>query len=103
MTSESGPMTGNTARPAIDFVVNGRAVTVRVDPMRRLSDVLRDDLGLIGTKVGCEAGDCGACTVRLGGRQVESCLVPLRTASAYPFEGSPPWRRISSTRPGPRL
>src|SRR5439155_13513447 len=57
--------------------VNGRATTVRVAPMRRLSDVLRDDLGLTGTKVGCEAGDCGACTVRLGGRQVESCLVPV--------------------------
>ncbi|MEO8274147.1 MAG: molybdopterin cofactor-binding domain-containing protein, partial [Chloroflexota bacterium] len=63
---------------AIDvaFEVNGLARTVTVEPMRRLSDVLRDDLGLIGTKVGCEAGDCGACTVRLDGRQVESCLVP---------------------------
>ena len=70
--------------------VNGRAVTVRVDPMRRLSDVLRDDLGLIGTKVGCEAGDCGACTVRLDGRQVESCLVPAAQAdgvSVHTVEG----------------
>lgn len=61
--------------------VNGRAVTVRAEPMRRLSDVLRDDLGLIGTKVGCESGDCGACTVRIGGRQVESCLVPAAQAA----------------------
>ncbi len=67
---------------AIDvaFEVNGRPVSVAVEPMRRLSDVLRDDLGLMGTKVGCEAGDCGACTVRLGGRQVESCLVPAAQA-----------------------
>ncbi|MEO5705009.1 MAG: 2Fe-2S iron-sulfur cluster-binding protein, partial [Candidatus Limnocylindrales bacterium] len=68
--------------PAIDitFEVNRLARIVTVEPMRRLSDVLRDDLGLIGTKVGCEAGDCGACTVRLGGRQVESCLVPAAQA-----------------------
>jgi aldehyde oxidoreductase len=65
-----------TSAVDVGFTVNGRAVSVRVDPMRRLSDVLRDDVGLIGTKVGCEAGDCGACTVRLDGRQVESCLVP---------------------------
>ena len=60
----------------VDFSLNGAATSVRVDPMRRLSDVLRDDLGLTGTKVGCEAGDCGACTVRIDGRQAVSCLVP---------------------------
>jgi CO/xanthine dehydrogenase Mo-binding subunit/aerobic-type carbon monoxide dehydrogenase small subunit (CoxS/CutS family) len=65
----------------IGLVVNGRAVTVRVDPMRRLSDVLRDDLGLTGTKVGCEAGDCGACTVRMGDRQAVACLVPAAQAA----------------------
>jgi CO/xanthine dehydrogenase Mo-binding subunit/aerobic-type carbon monoxide dehydrogenase small subunit (CoxS/CutS family) len=64
----------------VAFEVNGRQTTVRVEPMRRLSDVLRDDLGLIGTKVGCEAGDCGACTVRIDGRQVEACLVPAAQA-----------------------
>ena len=48
--------------------------------MRRLSDVLRDDLGLTGTKVGCDAGDCGACTVRLDGRAVCACLVPVAQA-----------------------
>ena len=65
---------------SIAFQVNGRAVAVDVDPMRRLSAVLRDDLGLTGTKVGCDAGDCGACTVRLDGRQVCACLVPAAQA-----------------------
>jgi CO/xanthine dehydrogenase Mo-binding subunit/aerobic-type carbon monoxide dehydrogenase small subunit (CoxS/CutS family) len=63
--------------PAIAFRVNGAAVEVLGDPMRRLTEVLRDDLGLTGTKVGCDAGDCGACTVRLDGDPVCGCLVPL--------------------------
>ena len=61
----------------ISFSVNGTAASAAVDPIRRLSDVLRDDLGLTGTKVGCEAGDCGACTVLLDGEQVCSCMVPV--------------------------
>ena len=65
---------------AIGFVVNGRPVRVRAAPIRRLSAVLRDDLGLTGTKVGCNAGDCGACTVLLDGAQVCACLVPLGQA-----------------------
>jgi aldehyde oxidoreductase len=59
------------------FRVNGGDVTVAAEPIRRLSEVLRDDLGLTGTKVGCDAGDCGACTVRLDGEAVCSCLVAL--------------------------
>jgi CO/xanthine dehydrogenase Mo-binding subunit/aerobic-type carbon monoxide dehydrogenase small subunit (CoxS/CutS family) len=59
------------------FLLNGLPVEASGDPMRRLAHVLRDDLGLTGTKVGCDAGDCGACTVLVGGRQVASCLVPL--------------------------
>ena len=65
-------MSGTTA-----FRVNGADVAVLGDPMRRLTEVLRDDLGLTGTKVGCDAGDCGACTVRLDGDPVCACLVPL--------------------------
>src|SRR5579885_2471742 len=60
----------------IAFTLNGRAVEVRrADPARRLADVLREDLGLTGTKVGCNAGDCGACTVLLDGAQICACLV----------------------------
>lgn len=65
----------------ISFRVNGAAVDVEADPMRRLADVLREDLGLTGTKVGCNAGDCGACTVRLDGAQVCACLVPIAQAA----------------------
>jgi CO/xanthine dehydrogenase Mo-binding subunit/aerobic-type carbon monoxide dehydrogenase small subunit (CoxS/CutS family) len=61
----------------IEFQVNGRACAVAAAPSKRLSDVLRDDLALTGTKVGCSAGDCGACTVLLDGEQVCACLVPV--------------------------
>ena len=67
-----GRMTG-----AHRFHVNGRAVEVDAAPASRLTRVLRDHLGLTGTKVGCDAGDCGACTVLLDGEQVCACLVPL--------------------------
>ncbi len=60
----------------IGFTLNARAVEVQADPMQRLADLLRDTLGLTGTKIGCNAGDCGACTVLLDGRQVCACLVP---------------------------
>ncbi|HZC22121.1 MAG TPA: 2Fe-2S iron-sulfur cluster-binding protein, partial [Candidatus Binatia bacterium] len=59
------------------FSVNGRPAEVKAPGARRLSRVLRDDLGLTGTKVGCDAGDCGACTVLLNGDPVCSCLVAV--------------------------
>jgi aldehyde oxidoreductase len=63
------------ATDLISFFVNGRAVEVAAPGARRLSRVLRDHLGLTGTKVGCDAGDCGACTVLLNGDAVCACLV----------------------------
>ena len=65
----------------ISFSVNGRTVELRVNGTRRLSRVLRDDLGLVGTKVGCDAGDCGACTVLLNGDPVCACLVAAGQAA----------------------
>src|SRR5664279_5862518 len=66
---------------SIEFRVNGRAVAVSSSPLQRLSRVLRDDLGLTGTKVGCDAGDCGACTVLLNGEPVCACLVAAGQAA----------------------
>lgn len=65
---------------AIDLEVNGVAFAIDVPPATRLSSVLRETLRLTGTKVGCEAGDCGACTVLLDEQQVCSCLVPVAQA-----------------------
>ncbi|MDN2566911.1 molybdopterin-dependent oxidoreductase [Aquibium sp. A9E412] len=65
----------------IAFELNGRAVTVEAAPAARLSAVLRGPLGLTGTKVGCDAGDCGACSVLVDGAVLCACLVPARQAA----------------------
>lgn len=62
---------------AIRFLVNGAPVEVDVPGMRRLLDVLREDLALTGTKEGCGEGECGACSVLLDGQVVDACLVPM--------------------------
>jgi carbon-monoxide dehydrogenase small subunit len=59
------------------FLVNGVPAAVEAPGMRRLLEVLREDLGLTGTKEGCGEGECGACTVLLDGLAVDACLVPV--------------------------
>lgn len=64
-----------------EIIVNGEAVRIELDPRESLLDVLRERLGLTGTKKGCDQGHCGACTVHLGGRRVVSCLTPAVQAA----------------------
>src|SRR5271157_589353 len=68
---------------SIRFTVNGKASSVDTDPERPLLEVLREDLGLTGTKYGCGEGQCGACTVLLDGRPVFSCLTPAQAAQGH--------------------
>jgi aerobic carbon-monoxide dehydrogenase small subunit len=82
-----------SARVPVRFVVNGIARGCDVEPRWLLSDVLRNELGLTGTHVGCEHGACGACTVLLNGEPVRSCLmfgVQADGASITTVEGLTP-------------
>jgi carbon-monoxide dehydrogenase small subunit len=67
----------SAALPSIELIVNGERRAVQAPPMKRLLDVLREDLHLTGTKEGCGEGECGSCSVRVNGELVNSCLVPL--------------------------
>lgn len=60
---------------AITTTINGRGYSLSIHPNQTLLELLRDDLGLTGTKCGCEIGECGACTVLLDGEAVNACLV----------------------------
>ena len=62
------------------LIVNGQRHTLTTDPQRPLLQVLREDLKLTGTKLGCGEGQCGACTVLIGGRRNHSCLLPVKDA-----------------------
>src|ERR1700678_1010535 len=64
----------------IQLTVNGQETQVEAPPMKRLLDVLREDLGLTGAKEGCGEGECGSCSVRMNGELVNSCLVPILQA-----------------------
>ena len=64
-----------SALPRIRLIVNGRNRSLAVEPRTTLVEALRDTLGLTGTKIGCNHGQCGACTVLLDGRRINACLV----------------------------
>jgi aerobic carbon-monoxide dehydrogenase small subunit len=76
----------NASWPAIHFTVNGESRSVAVPPMKRLLDVLREDLHLTGSKEGCGEGECGSCSVRMNGELVNSCLVPVLQAEGAEIE-----------------
>jgi carbon-monoxide dehydrogenase small subunit len=68
-------MGGRAVKKEIDVKVNGSSVSLAVEPGRTLLQVLREDLGLTGTKEGCGTGECGACTVLVDNEPVRSCLL----------------------------
>jgi carbon-monoxide dehydrogenase small subunit len=86
------------SKATLDLMVNGRRRRVRVPPMKRLLDVLREDCALPGTKEGCGEGECGACSVLMDGRTVCACLVPAVQAVGariVTVEGLAPGRALS--------
>jgi carbon-monoxide dehydrogenase small subunit len=60
----------------IEFVINGKPYELSIPPWKTLLEMIREDLILTGTKEGCGQGECGSCTVIMGGKTVNSCLVP---------------------------
>lgn len=77
----------------IILTVNGDTYSLAVEPWRTLNEVLRDELNLTGTKLGCGSGDCGACTVMVDGKSVSSCLtlaVEMDGRSILTVEGLAP-------------
>ncbi|WP_286886535.1 (2Fe-2S)-binding protein [Aneurinibacillus sp. UBA3580] len=74
MTTKTSKIDGSKLK-SITLTINGKESTVWVEPRMLLSDVIRDEIGLTGTHVGCEHGICGACTIIMDGRPVRSCLV----------------------------
>jgi carbon-monoxide dehydrogenase small subunit len=82
----------------IRFKVNRKSRELDVSPKKRLLDILRDDLDLIGTKEGCGKGECGACTVLMNGKRVNSCLIPalqLPDSQIVTIEGLQNWESFS--------
>jgi aerobic carbon-monoxide dehydrogenase small subunit len=63
----------------VEFYLNNQKVAVETDPMRRLVDVLREDLDLSGVKEGCGEGECGACAILVNGKLINSCLTAVGT------------------------
>ena len=69
----------------ISFKINGKAVSLELDPSMRFIDVVRDVLHLNATKEGCGEGSCGACVVLMDGKSVNSCLLPVANAIGHEF------------------
>jgi aerobic-type carbon monoxide dehydrogenase small subunit (CoxS/CutS family) len=81
----------------IDFILNGEKTTVEVPPDRRVAELLREELGLTGTKEGCGAGECGACTILVDGESRLSCLMlaaQLQGRQVMTIEGLAPSGRL---------
>ena len=76
------------ASSRIELTVNGQPHQLELDPRISLLDALREHMGLTGTKKGCDHGQCGACTVLINGRRINSCLAPSNVAlkSAQPAQ-----------------
>lgn len=77
-------------RKAISFVLNGNQMEMEVETHWSLLNLLRDELELMGTKSGCESGECGACTVIVNGKAINACLFPaieVRGATVTTIEG----------------
>lgn len=70
----------------IDFTLNGKITSIEVDPLKRLIDILREDLSLLSVKEGCGEGECGACSILLDGEIVNSCLIPVGTIKGSSIE-----------------
>lgn len=70
----AGPVSKGIAMTPLEITVNGREIHLQLDPRTSLLDVLREHLKLTGTKKGCDHGQCGACTVIVNGRRINSCL-----------------------------
>jgi aerobic-type carbon monoxide dehydrogenase small subunit (CoxS/CutS family) len=64
----------------ITFMLNGTRYELQIQPWRTVLEMIREDLGLTGTKEGCGEGECGSCTVMMGDKTVNSCLVPAAEA-----------------------